>query len=156
MLGLKKRPLASADAVGAGSTVHGDYQFSRALTVAGVVLGNVTPADDASDTRLVLAEGGHVEGRLKADHIVIAGSVQGPVFAHQKLELMATARIEGDVSYRTLQMHPGAVVSGQLRPDTLPVRPAQKQAPAPEYSSEQSRPAKAEVSPVIEPTLDLD
>jgi cytoskeletal protein CcmA (bactofilin family) len=32
------------------------------------------------------------------------------------LELQPKARIEGDVHYRALEMHQGAIISGQLRP----------------------------------------
>ncbi|RYY63949.1 MAG: polymer-forming cytoskeletal protein, partial [Comamonadaceae bacterium] len=42
--------------------------------------------------------------------------VRGPVHARELLELQPKARIEGDVSYVALEMHQGAVISGQLRP----------------------------------------
>jgi cytoskeletal protein CcmA (bactofilin family) len=42
--------------------------------------------------------------------------VQGPIAAAQLLELQPKAKIEGDVSYKALEMHQGAVISGQLRP----------------------------------------
>ncbi|NQW93885.1 MAG: polymer-forming cytoskeletal protein, partial [Polaromonas sp.] len=39
-----------------------------------------------------------------------------PVHASELLELQPKAKIAGDVSYKALEMHQGAVISGQLRP----------------------------------------
>jgi cytoskeletal protein CcmA (bactofilin family) len=55
-------------------------------------------------------------GETHADHIIINGSVKGPIYATVMLELQPKARIEGDVHYAALEMHQGAMVAGQLRP----------------------------------------
>jgi cytoskeletal protein CcmA (bactofilin family) len=52
-------------------------------------------------------------------HIIINGTVKGPVLARHMLELQPKARIVGDVSYRTLEMHQGALIAGLLRPLSL-------------------------------------
>jgi cytoskeletal protein CcmA (bactofilin family) len=39
------------------------------------------------------------------------------------LELQPTARIQGDVSYQLLEMHPGAVIDGELKPLKVSERP---------------------------------
>ena len=57
-----------------------------------------------------------VQGGIAADHVIINGTVRGPVHARELLELQPKARIEGDVSYIALEMHQGATISGQLRP----------------------------------------
>ena len=40
----------------------------------------------------------------------------GPVHASELLELQPKAHIEGDVTYKALEMHQGALIAGQLRP----------------------------------------
>ncbi len=50
---------------------------------------------------------------------IINGTVRGPVLARHMLELQPKARIVGDVSYRTLEMHQGALIAGLLRPLSL-------------------------------------
>jgi len=45
---------------------------------------------------------------------VVNGAVNGPVTANDFLELQSKAKIVGDVEYRTLEMHLGAVVQGRL------------------------------------------
>ena len=42
--------------------------------------------------------------------------MRGPVFAGELLELQPKARIEGDVRYKALEMHQGAIISGHLKP----------------------------------------
>ncbi|MDI1272015.1 polymer-forming cytoskeletal protein, partial [Polaromonas sp.] len=51
-----------------------------------------------------------------ADHVIINGRVMGPVHAAELLELQPKAKIQGDVAYKALEMHQGAVIFGQLRP----------------------------------------
>ena len=53
---------------------------------------------------------------MRADHVIINGTVRGPVHAKELLELQPKARIEGDVYYKALEMHQGATIAGQLRP----------------------------------------
>jgi cytoskeletal protein CcmA (bactofilin family) len=47
-------------------------------------------------------------------HVVVNGTVNGPVTAVDYVEMQAKARIIGDVEYKTLEMHLGAVIQGRL------------------------------------------
>jgi cytoskeletal protein CcmA (bactofilin family) len=38
------------------------------------------------------------------------------VVAAELLELQPKAKVEGDVSYKALEMHQGAIITGQLKP----------------------------------------
>jgi cytoskeletal protein CcmA (bactofilin family) len=99
--------------IGAGTTVDGDVTFAGGLRIDGSVRGRVTTADDQAAT-LVVSEQARVDGEVRASHVVINGTVNGPVMANDYLELQAKARVNGDVTYRTLEMHVGAVVQGKL------------------------------------------
>ena len=66
--------------------------------------------------RIVIGEEASVTGQIHADHVIINGRVKGPVHALELLELQPKARIEGDVSYKALEMHQGATIEGQLKP----------------------------------------
>jgi cytoskeletal protein CcmA (bactofilin family) len=110
----KPAPQKRIDAlIGSGTTVRGDIVFVGGLRVDGTVVGNVTVADGKPGT-LVVSESARVDGRIEVTHVVINGAVNGPVVARDYLELQAKARIAGDVSYRTIEMHIGAVVEGRL------------------------------------------
>jgi len=99
--------------IGAGTIVRGDLLFTGGLRVDGRVEGNVSTADGQSGT-LVISEHAHIDGEVRVSHVVINGTVTGPVHAAEYLELQPKARIVGDVSYRKLEMHMGAVIEGRL------------------------------------------
>jgi cytoskeletal protein CcmA (bactofilin family) len=99
--------------IGAGTTVEGNITFSGGLRVDGHVHGNVLAAEDKPGT-LVLSEQARIEGEIRVSHVVINGTVVGPVYAVEYMELQAKADVTGDVYYRTLEIQLGAVVQGRL------------------------------------------
>ena len=98
-----------------GSRIEGNLRFTEGLRVDGEVFGDLRANPDQPSI-LVISEEAIVEGAIDADHVIINGSVKGPVNARELLELQPRARIKGDVSYKALEMHQGAVISGQLKP----------------------------------------
>ena len=99
--------------IGAGTTISGDVSFVGGLRIDGEVKGNVHAAGDQPGT-LVLSEHARVEGEISVSHLVVNGSVLGPVRATEFLELQPRARVTGDVEYNNIEMHLGAVVQGRL------------------------------------------
>jgi cytoskeletal protein CcmA (bactofilin family) len=98
-----------------GSRIEGNLEFTEGLRIDGEVIGNTRAKPDLPSI-LVISEAAVVEGELRADHVIINGFVRGPVHANELLELQPKARIEGDVYYRSLEMHQGATIAGQLMP----------------------------------------
>jgi cytoskeletal protein CcmA (bactofilin family) len=110
----KQSPLKRIDSlIGAGTVVHGDVRFKGGLRIDGQVHGDVVAVEGESATLVVSAEA-RVEGEIRVTHVVINGTVNGPISVGGHLELQPKARIVGDVSYRSLEMHVGAVVQGRL------------------------------------------
>lgn len=99
--------------IGAGTTISGDVSFVGGLRIDGEVKGNVHAASDQPGT-LVLSEHARVEGEISVSHLVVNGTVLGPVRATEFLELQPRARVTGDVEYNNIEMHLGAVVQGRL------------------------------------------
>ena len=87
--------------------------FVGGLRVDGEIHGNVSEAADKPGT-LVLSEQGRIEGAIVVSHIVINGKVTGPIRSTQFIELQAKSRVSGDVYYKSLEIHTGAVVEGKL------------------------------------------
>jgi cytoskeletal protein CcmA (bactofilin family) len=69
------------------------------MVVSGTVNGSVS-----GDQEIVVTESGNVIGRIEANIILVAGKVAGDLLAHKRLEVNATATIQGEVQ----------VPSGQL------------------------------------------
>jgi cytoskeletal protein CcmA (bactofilin family) len=110
----KKKPHSRIDTlIGAGTTIVGDLNFSGGLRIDGRVTGNVRGAGDAQ-TMLVISEHAHVVGEISVSHLVINGTVVGPVHASEFLELNHKARVQGDTHYGSIEIHLGAIVEGHL------------------------------------------
>jgi len=108
--------------IGHETEIAGNVHFSGGLHIDGVVKGNVT-ADSDSDSVAIVSEQGRIEGELRVPHILINGRVSGDVYAAERLDLAANARVEGDVYYRTIEMAGGAEINGKLvRTDEPPQR----------------------------------
>ena len=99
--------------IGAGTVVKGDLNFKGGLRIDGEVHGNVVATDGEPGT-LVISEQARVDGEIRVSHVVVNGSVNGPINADDYVELQPKARVVGDVTYKTLEMHVGAVVQGRL------------------------------------------
>lgn len=99
--------------IGASTSINGDITFSGGLRVDGRVRGNVAAAEGESGT-LVVSEHAQVEGEIRVSHAVINGTVIGPVHATEYVELQPKANVTGDVHYKTIEMHLGALVQGRL------------------------------------------
>jgi cytoskeletal protein CcmA (bactofilin family) len=114
MFGKKKQPPIRS-LIAHGSRIEGNYIFSEGLRVDGEVVGDIRAHPDHPSI-LVISESATVTGAVHADHVIVNGRVVGPVHATELLELQPKAHIEGDVTYKGLEMHQGALIAGQLQP----------------------------------------
>ena len=114
MFGKKAQPPIKS-LIADGSRIEGHLMFTDGLRVDGEVMGDIR-ANTEKPSILVISESASVNGEIHADHVIINGSVRGPVHARELLELQPKAHIEGDVHYRALEMHQGAVIAGRLVP----------------------------------------
>ncbi|MDO8456395.1 MAG: polymer-forming cytoskeletal protein [Burkholderiaceae bacterium] len=109
----KQPPIKSLIAV--GSHIEGHLKFTDGLRVDGEVTGDIRSNTDHPSI-LVISESATVTGSIYADHVIINGRVNGPVHARHMLELQPKAQIVGDIHYKALEMHQGAVITGLLQP----------------------------------------
>lgn len=99
--------------IGATTRIEGNVFFSGGLRVDGMVRGNVSALPDQPGT-LVVSEQARIDGEVQAAHVVVNGTINGPVNATESLELQPGSRVKGDVHYKSVEMHQGAVVEGRL------------------------------------------
>jgi cytoskeletal protein CcmA (bactofilin family) len=110
----RNKPQSRIDTlIGAETRIEGDIHFSGGLRVDGSIRGNVSEVSSTPGT-LVLSEHGRIEGAVTASQLVINGKVLGTVRANQFVELQVKSRVTGDVHYKSLEMHTGAVIEGKL------------------------------------------
>ena len=99
--------------VGADTSIQGNLSFNGGLRVDGAIKGNVAE-QTGSQCTLILSEHGKIDGAVTAAKIVLNGKVTGNVKSSHFIELQTKARITGDLYYKSLEMHTGAVIEGKL------------------------------------------
>jgi cytoskeletal protein CcmA (bactofilin family) len=99
--------------IGADTRIEGDLFFSGGLRVDGAIRGDVAEQNGNPST-LIISEHGKIEGAVNAAKIVLNGKVIGTVKSSHFIELQTKARITGDLYYKSLEMHTGAVIEGKL------------------------------------------
>jgi cytoskeletal protein CcmA (bactofilin family) len=115
MFGKKAQPPIKS-LIAQGSRIEGSILFTEGLRIDGEVVGDIKSNGDQSSL-LVISEAAIVQGGAEADHVIVNGTIRGPVHARELLELQPKAHIQGDVTYRALEMHQGAIISGTLKPE---------------------------------------
>ena len=124
MFGKSSKPQNRIDSLIGGTTrIEGNVFFSGGLRVDGVIRGNVSALPDQPDIRgeemgkeitLVISEHARIDGEVQVAHLVVNGTINGPVHASETLELQSGSRVKGDVHYKSIEMQQGAVVEGRL------------------------------------------
>ena len=99
--------------IGSQTEIRGDVLFTGGLHVDGRVKGNVIAESD-TDSLLTLSEQGEIEGEVRVPEVILNGRVLGDVHATGSIQLLAHARVEGNVYYSMVEMAMGAEVNGQL------------------------------------------
>jgi cytoskeletal protein CcmA (bactofilin family) len=124
MFNRKKHPPIRS-LISESTVIRGELRFSEGLRIDGEVHGDVIDIGGERSI-LVISEKAQVIGKVKAGHVIINGSVRGPVIADELLELQPKASIIGDVKYESIEMHPGATIQGVLHPLKADEKPALK------------------------------
>jgi len=99
--------------IGTGTSIEGSVIYSGGLRIDGAVTGDIRCAPGQTGM-VVVSELGAVTGEVHAAHLVVSGRITGPIHATDLLELQPKAHVTGDVYYKALEIHHGAVVEGRL------------------------------------------
>ena len=124
MFGKKKQPPIRT-LIGEGTVIRGELRFADGLRIDGEVEGDVVAAGEGYSI-LVISEKARVTGKVIAGHVIVNGTVIGPIQSNDLLELQPKAQITGDVRYEVLEMHQGASIDGELRPLKAEEKPSLK------------------------------
>jgi cytoskeletal protein CcmA (bactofilin family) len=106
----KRSKVHSLTYLSATSEFRGDLNVEGNLRVDGIVHGNVHVRGDVE-----ISQSGLVEGaELRANNIVVHGVIKARVIAEGRLTLSRTARLEGDVTAKSLDVEAGAFYVGNM------------------------------------------
>lgn len=93
-----------------GAAIEGKFSFSGSVLLNGRLHGEIV-----SNDTLVIGEKGVVNANIHAGFVQISGEVVGDVYALERVELCATARVYGDVEGPVVVIEDGAAFEGHCR-----------------------------------------
>jgi cytoskeletal protein CcmA (bactofilin family) len=99
--------------IGRHAEIHGCLLLKESVRIDGKVVGNIeAPRDQAIS--VVIGPNGEVQGDVLASRIIVAGKVAGNIHAFERVELMASALVQGDIKYASMAVEHGAKLLGLL------------------------------------------
>lgn len=94
--------------VGHGTTLTGETQFHAMLRVDGHLIGTVS----SDSGTLIIGTNGQVDANISVAAAMINGTVNGDIYATEKLQLGRTARVLGNIHSPRLIVEEGAILEG--------------------------------------------
>lgn len=105
------------------SAFDGTFRSDRDLRIDGEVKGTI----ECQGT-LFVAEGAVVSARVDAEHVTVAGDLNGEILCRGRLQMLPSGRVRGKIATETLVIAEGAYYEGELemtRPEDRDARPRQ-------------------------------
>jgi cytoskeletal protein CcmA (bactofilin family) len=99
--------------IGATIVIRGELLATEDVVIAGRIEGTVNMAGH----RLTVNKDAELKATIHAREIVVYGSVIGTILAVERVELLPTADVHGDVTTPSLRMVDGAGLTGRVEMD---------------------------------------
>lgn len=96
--------------LGTSLAVRGRLAVSEALTIEGHVEGTI----EVQDHTLTVGRGAKIEAQILARIATIGGTVHGTVTATEKVEILETGSLHGDIVAPRITIAEGAYVCGKV------------------------------------------
>lgn len=90
-----------------GFRLEGTLEVTGTVRIEGEVKGEVR-----SKGQLILGETAHIEGEIECAFLSVAGRVNGNVRCTDRLEILRSGVVEGDVHTPSLGIEPGGILEG--------------------------------------------
>lgn len=108
MLGKKDLNVKINTIIGKGAECQGDFSANDSVRMDGTINGNVTVAG-----AVIIGATGLVNGNITAKSVVVGGQVLGGIEAPERVELIGTAQVFGDITTGVLVVDEKAVFQGK-------------------------------------------
>ncbi len=93
--------------LGKGTYFNGKLNFNDSLKINGTFIGNIN-----SSGLLVIGEGAIIKANVSAKSIVIFGTIEGDVYATDKVEMHPTGRVYGNIKAKKIKISDGVIFNG--------------------------------------------
>jgi cytoskeletal protein CcmA (bactofilin family) len=110
MTSLKREDFSVNTIIGPGTSVFGNVESGGFTRVDGNVQGDIK-----AKGRVVIGERARMKSNISGTSVTIGGVVFGNVLASERLIVLATGLIMGDVITRRIQADGGCLIHGRIR-----------------------------------------
>jgi len=110
-------PEAGLSVIASGMKIIGDIESTGVVKIEGTVEGAVRGA-----RQLLLGRQGTVHGDIRAQEVVIGGTVVGTIVAEERVEIQGTSSVKGDIHTKSIVVLEGGVINGTVRMGDAAVR----------------------------------
>lgn len=93
--------------LGRETSFNGVLTFKKPLQIAGEFFGEII-----SDGYVLISEGAVVKANIKAHTVIVGGHVTGNVIATERLEMLSTGKVIGNIKTAKLQIADGVIFDG--------------------------------------------
>jgi len=96
--------------LGYGSEFKGTLIFEEKVRIDGIFEGQITSKD-----ALIIGETGIVKGDLDVAVVIVHGTLEGNIINAEKIEIHGKAKVSGEITTKSLEVHPGSCVDGTIK-----------------------------------------
>lgn len=93
--------------IGKDVLVKGNLISDGDIQINGHLDGKIETSKD-----VIISEQAKIKASIKANNVYVAGEVNGNIEAQEKLEILETGRVNGDVASQSLSIEPGGILKG--------------------------------------------
>ena len=94
--------------LGTDTNLKGTLRFSESVAISGTLEGKII-----ADGFLYIKEGATINADIRARDIIVGGTVNGNIEATERLEILATGKIYGNVRTARFRVADGVVFEGK-------------------------------------------
>ena len=102
--------MEAASLIAKGTTIEGKFKSSDNVRVDGTIKGEVY-----CDKRLIIGATGWIEGTINTNEATVRGHIKGNLVVQGVLRLESTAKIEGTILAKILEVEEGAQYEGDCK-----------------------------------------
>lgn len=112
---------ASQTVISSDVEIVGTIKTTGSIQINGKLEGDLHSEGDAT-----IGKSAQIKGSLHANSIIIAGSINGNMIAKDRIQMQATARVNGDIKSKRLSVEDGVTFVGrsEVNPSGQPIAAA--------------------------------
>jgi cytoskeletal protein CcmA (bactofilin family) len=104
-----------------GIRIKGEVTGSEDLYIDGIVEGKLNLANGS----LTIGPNGHVKADVNAREVIVRGQIEGKVSGRDRVQLLGTGQINGEVQTERLAIEEGASLRGKVEAGKLTAKSAE-------------------------------